>query len=121
MSLSAYQRARTLAETPRSTEARLLRQVTGEMIAARDAGLTGVPLTPSLFRNREVWNAFADDCATKGNRLPTELRASIVSLGLWVDRFTSDVAAGRETLEPLIEVNRSVIEGLEGMPTAAAA
>jgi len=113
MSLHAYQRARTITESPRATECRLMRQITGEMIAARDAGLNGVPLTPVLFRNREVWNAFADACATRGNRLPDGLRASIISLGLWVDRYTSDVAAGREEIEALIEVNRLIIEGLE--------
>ena len=41
MSLNAYQRARTIAETPRHTECRLIREITGELIAARDAGVTG--------------------------------------------------------------------------------
>lgn len=113
MSLTAYQRARTMTETPRATECRLMRQITGEMIAARDAGLSGVPLTPVLFRNREVWNAFASACAARGNNLPDALRASIVSLGLWVDRYTSDVAAGRDEIDALIDVNRAIIQGLE--------
>ncbi len=116
MSLTAYHRARTLVEDPRATECRLMRQITAEMIAARDAGLSGVPLTPVLFRNREVWNAFTSACAVRGNRLPDALRASIVSLGLWVDRYTTDVAAGRDEIDALIDVNRSIIEGLEGRP-----
>lgn len=113
MSLSAYQRARTMTEHPRSTEVRLIREITGDMIAARDAGTTGVALTPILFRNRMMWNAFTTDCASRGNQLPVELRASIVSLGLWVERYTSDVATGRDTIDALIEVNRSLIEGLQ--------
>lgn len=113
MSLIAYQRARTITETPRATECRLMRQITGEMIQAREAGLSGVPLMPVLFRNREVWNAFASACGARGNLLPDALRASIVSIGLWVDRHTSEVAAGRDHIDALIEVNRSVIEGLE--------
>jgi flagellar protein FlaF len=113
MSLTAYQRARVMTESPRATECRLMRQITGDMIAARDAGLTGVPLTPVLFRNREAWNAFSAACAARGNQLPDALRASIVSLGLWVDRHTSDVAAGRDEIDALIDVNRAIIEGLE--------
>lgn len=113
MSLHAYQRARTMTESPRATEARLMRQITGELIAARDAGTSGLSLTPVLFRNREVWNAFTDACGARGNQLPDALRASIISIGLWVDRYTSDVAAGRAEIEPLIDVNRSVIEGLQ--------
>lgn len=113
MSLTAYQRARSVVETPRATECRLMRQITGEMIAARDAGVSGVPLTPILFRNRELWNAFAAACSARGNALPDPLRAGIVSLGLWVDRYTTDVAAGRDRIDSLIDINRTIIEGLQ--------
>ncbi len=116
MSLNAYQRTRSITESPRATECRLMRQITGEMIAARDAGVVGVPLTAVLFRNREVWNAFSTACGARGNRLPDALRASIISLGLWVDRFTSVVAAGREDIGDLIDVNRAIIQGLEQEP-----
>jgi len=119
MSLSAYQRVRTIAESPRHTEFRLVTQVTGEMIAAREAGLTGVALMPVLHRNREMWGAFSSACGAQGNGLPAELRAGIISLSLWVDRFTSDVVTGREPLEDLIEVNRQLLEGLAPEKMAA--
>ena len=47
-----------------------------------------------------------------GNQLPDTLRASIISIALWVDRFTSDVVAGRDSIDGLIQVNRSISEGL---------
>lgn len=113
MSLNAYQRARTITESPRASERRLLVEITGDLIAARDAGKTGLLLAPVLFRNRAVWTAFSDACATRGNRLPDALRASIISLGLWVERHTSAVIAGRDDIEPLITVNRNIIDGLQ--------
>ncbi len=116
MSLSAYQRVRTLTETPRAMECRLIREITGDMIGARDAGVTGIPLAPVLFRNREMWAAFGTACGARGNMLPDALRASIVSLSLWVERYTSDVIAGRDEIEPLIDVNRQVLEGLQSFP-----
>ncbi|WP_445193062.1 flagellar biosynthesis regulator FlaF [Sphingomonas sp. Tas61C01] len=112
MSLTAYQRTRTITETSRATEHRLMMQITGELIAARDSGQSGLALTPALFRNRELWSALAAACAARGNLLPDPLRAAIVSLGLWVDRYTSDVVAGRDRIDPLIEVNRTIMEGL---------
>jgi flagellar protein FlaF len=112
MSLTAYQRTRTITETPRATEHRLMMQITGELIAARDSGQRGLALTPALFRNRELWSELASACAASGNLLPDTLRAAIVSLGLWVDRYTSDVVAGRDRIDPLIEVNRTIMEGL---------
>ena len=121
MSLHAYQRARTIVDDPRATEHRLMSQITGDMMNARDAGLNGAALMPVLHRNREVWFAFSTACGAKGNLLPDALRASIISIGLWVDRFTSDVVAGRDSIDELITVNRSIIEGLSGGKLAAAA
>ena len=112
MSLDAYRRVRTIAETPRATEYRLMSQITGEMIQARDGGLIGAALLPSLHRNREVWSTFSSTCAAPGNQLPAELRASIISIALWVDRYTSEVVAGRDSIDDLITVNRAIIDGL---------
>ena len=114
MSVNAYQRVRTMVDDPRATEHRLMSQITGDMISARDQGLTGIQLMPVLHRNREVWEAFSSACAATGNLLPEGLRASIVSIGLWVDRFTSEVVTGRDSIDELISVNRSIIEGLTG-------
>lgn len=119
MSVHAYQRARTMVESPRGTEYRLMSQITGDMMTARDEGLSGPSLMPILHRNREAWSAFASACATAGNGLPDALRASIVSIGLWVDRFTSEVVAGRDSIEELITVNRSIIDGLKGQSAVA--
>lgn len=120
MSLNAYQRARTMVESARGTEYRLMSQITGDMMHARDAGICGAELVPILHRNREVWSAFSSACAAGGNQLPDTLRASIVSIGLWVDRFTSDVVAGRDSIEELINVNCSIIDGLRNQNAAAA-
>lgn len=119
MTLTAYQVARSRAETPRSAEFRLMSEITGEMMDAETAGLKGALLMPALHRNREMWSAFATDCGATGNGLPKELRAQIISLGLWVERFTSDVVAGREPIGELIGINRAIMEGLRGQRLAA--
>lgn len=119
MSLATYQRVRAAAETPRATEYRLFGEVTGEMLGAWESGARGAALMPALHRNREMWSTFSAACGAQGNALPDGLRASIISIALWVDRFTSDVVAGRESIEPLIDVNRSVLEGLAQTRAAA--
>ncbi|MFX5574835.1 flagellar biosynthesis regulator FlaF, partial [Acinetobacter baumannii] len=52
------------------------------------------------------------DCAAPGNALPETLRAQIISLALFVDRFTTEVMMGREKIETLIEEHRTIMEGL---------
>lgn len=119
MSLDAYRRAQSIAETPRATEYRLMSQITGELIEARDSGLKGVALMPALHRNREVWSTFSSLCGAPGNKLPDELRASIISIALWVERHTSEVVTGRDSIDDLIEVNRAIIDGLANENLAA--
>ena len=112
MSVAAYQRATSIIEQPRDTERRLMNQVTSNMISARDAGLAGIALMPVLHHNREVWSTLSSVCSAPGNALPDTLRAGIVSLALWVDRFTTEVVRGKEPIDDLIEVNRTMIEAL---------
>ncbi|QJU57455.1 flagellar biosynthesis regulator FlaF [Sphingomonas sp. AP4-R1] len=118
MSLHAYQQARTFSETPRTTEYRLISEITSVMVRARDAGLAGVALMPALHRNRELWSTFSTLCLHDANELPVETRSGIVSLALFVERHTSEVIKGAETVDELIAINRTVMEGL-AMPPAA--
>lgn len=119
MSLDAYRNAQSRSEHPRSTEHRLMVEITGELMSARAAGLSGGALMPALHRNREMWSTFATDCGARGNGLPESLRAQIISLALWVDRLTSEVVVGREPISELIDLNRTIMEGLRGERLAA--
>lgn len=112
MSLAAYQKVQQLAEAPRRTEQRLFAEITGALQEAWEQGQRGSALMPALHRNRELWSTLSAVCGAPGNALPEELRASIISLALWVDRYTSNVVSGREPLQPLLDVNRAVMEGL---------
>lgn len=112
MSIASYQRVQTLTEAPRQTEQRLLREVTFEMADAWDRGARGADLMSVLHRNRQVWTTFSAACAAADNQLPPELRASFISLALWVDRYTTEVVVEGQPVGPLVEVNQAVIEGL---------
>jgi flagellar protein FlaF len=122
MSLQAYQQAATRAESPRETEYRLFAQVTLALIdAAKVDPDDFAGRIDALDWNRRVWTVLADACASPDNRLPDQLRASIISLALWVSRHTSAVIRRQEEIEPLIEVNRLIMQGLNPAPNAAAA
>ena len=122
MSLQAYHQAATRSESPRETEYRLLAQVTLALMEAAKADPSDLPRRlDALDWNRRVWTVLADDCANPANLLPAPLRASIISLGLWVGRHTGAVIRREEEIEPLIEVNRLIMQGLQPNPNAAAA
>jgi flagellar protein FlaF len=122
MSLQAYQQAAKRAESPRETEYRLFAQVTLALMEASKADPNDFAgRIDALDWNRRMWTVLADACASTDNRLPAPLRASIISLSLWVSRHTSAVMRRQEHIEPLIEVNRLIMQGLAPTPSAAAA
>ncbi|MEX6726058.1 flagellar biosynthesis regulator FlaF [Parapedomonas caeni] len=112
MSLQAYRRVQQVAESPRQTEYRLFAQVTGALIKARDTQATGAPLVEALDWNRRMWSALSTDCGLPGNQLPQALRAQIISLALWVGRYSSEVARNKSDIDALIDVNKAIMEGL---------
>jgi flagellar protein FlaF len=114
MTLRAYQRTLQTTENPRQTEYRLFGQVTGALITAHKQGTRGGPLVEAVDWNRKLWRTLAADCMDDRNRLTEDLRAKIVSLSLWVSRYSKQVTRDGASLEPLIQVNRTIMQGLEG-------
>ena len=120
MSLQAYQRAAAQAEAPRDAEYRLFGQVTRALMQASEADATDLQTRiNALDWNRRVWSALAADCAGSANSLPLEVRAQIISLSLWVSRHTSAVMRKEEDIEPLIDINKIIMQGLSGRAEAA--
>ena len=121
MSLQAYQRAAQRAENPRDTEYRLFGDVTRALIEASQVDDSDIQTRiDALDWNRRVWSALASDCARDDNALPDQVRANIISLSLWVNRHSSAVMRREEDFEPLIEVNRIIMQGLAPAQTQAA-
>lgn len=113
MSLQAYRSASQRVETPRELEYRLFSEVTRSLVEAEalDDAAVG-PRMEALDWNRRVWATLAGACAQDDNGLPDAARANIISLSLWVDRHSQAVFRQEETFQPLIDVNRLVMQGL---------
>lgn len=121
MSLRAYQQTAARAETPRETEYRLFGQVTRALMEAAKLDPTDLAgRMEALDWNRRLWSALAVDCGDEGNALDEGLRASIISLAIWVGRHTSLVIRGQEDIQDLIEINRMIMQGLSGGAAEAA-
>jgi flagellar biosynthesis activator protein FlaF len=115
MGLQAYQQATQRAESPRSLEYRLFGQVTRALMAASEADPTDLATRiDALGWNRQLWSTMSALCQEGDNGLPPQVRANIVSLSLFVSRHTSQVMAGEEDFETLIDINRMMMQGLGG-------
>jgi flagellar protein FlaF len=113
MSIKAYQKAQLASENPRDVEYRLFAQVTGALMDAERLDRKDFRARiDAIDWNRRLWSTLAADCSSVGNQLPDSLRAQIISLSLWVSRYSSQVARDGASISPLIEVNKNIMEGL---------
>jgi len=117
MAADRYARAIATTETDREREYRLLARANRLMAEAKKTGDLA-SLYRAVLYNRQIWNTFLIDLTDERNALPRELKGALISIGIWVERFTDPVCEGAESVDDLIDVNRTIMEGL--MPNAAA-
>ena len=113
MSLKAYKGAQIATEDPRVTEYRLFGQVTGALLSAKETNAIGTPLVEAVDWNRRLWRTLAADCMDDRNTLTQDVRAKIISLSLWVAKYSRSVTREKAPLDPLIEINRTIMQGLQ--------
>ncbi|MBX6369050.1 MAG: flagellar biosynthesis regulator FlaF [Rhodospirillales bacterium] len=118
MSVKRYQHVQEISDDPRAIEQRALARVTGMLIAGAEKG--GAALAEACHMNRMLWTIFQTDLATPENALPDALKAQLISLAIWVQRYTSKVLFENASIEPLVQVNRSIMEGLAPSAPATA-
>lgn len=112
MSIRAYQRAATQAESPRETEYRAFGVATAALLRIKEQNLVGGALAEALDVNRRLWTMLSADCSMPENQLPLAVRAQIISLAMWVARYSSQLLREGGEVDPLIDVNRTMMEGL---------
>jgi len=121
MSLQAYKTASTRAENPREMEYRLFGQVTRALMHASTVDKTDFATRiDAIDWNRRLWTTLASDCMDEANAMNQGMRASIISLSLFVNRHSSEVMKGDEDFETLIDINRMIMQGLSGAGQQAA-
>ena len=116
MSHDAYEKAQVHGGNARDAEYRAFAKTTRALLVAAENGRADLQgLTKALHLNRSLWGALADDCANEKNALPEETRARIIGLSRWVAAYSSDLMRkGGSDIEPLIDVNRIIMDGLAG-------
>ena len=115
MSIKAYQKTARRTENPREVEYRLFAQVTAQLVDAQKTGKEDLrKLMEALDYNRRVWSAMSMDCASPDNALPAQLRASIISLSIFINKHTSAIMREGEDIQDLIDINRLIMQGLNG-------
>ena len=104
---------------PRELEQRAFTIVIGRLMEGKEKG--GATLIEACHLNQQLWTTLLTDLALPQNTLPDQLKAQLISLGIWVHKYSPQVMGGKAAVDPLISLNRSILEGLSATPQAAAA
>ncbi|MEP7210253.1 MAG: flagellar biosynthesis regulator FlaF [Alphaproteobacteria bacterium] len=120
MSVQAYQTAAANTESPRQTEYRAFAVATRGLIDAAALPVTEIGRRiEALSKNRRLWTLLAVDCSSDGNQLPKGVRAQIISLSIFVDKHSSQVIRQGASMDILIDINRTMMQGLASANGAA--
>ena len=86
-------------------------------LALMDEAKAAPPQSPTSIdaarHMQRLWGYLIKDLSDPSNDLSDELKANLISIGLWVLKETDAIIAGTsENWSGLIEINRTVREGL---------
>jgi flagellar biosynthesis activator protein FlaF len=119
MNNSAQAYARTAQQTlqGRDLEAHVLLKSAARLQGIRDNwDLRKSELDEALLANRKIWTIFVSSMSSDDCPLPSQLRASMLNLGMYVFNRTIklSVEPTPQQLNVLIDINRNIAMGLRG-------
>jgi flagellar protein FlaF len=95
-------------------ERQLLTRSIDLLSAAHERGSTSLEAIEAIHFLNRVWTSFIEDLGSADNELPRELRANLISIGLWLLREAEEVRQGRsDNFEGLIEVSQIIRDGIQ--------
>jgi flagellar biosynthesis activator protein FlaF len=101
-------------QTMRARERQALDRVIAMLRAAHEKGPASRERVEALFYLRRLWMIFLNDLNDPNNELPEQLRAGIISIGIWMMKEIDRVRGGAtDDLTPMIEINALIRDGLK--------
>ncbi len=101
------------SQAMRAQEARALDRVIAMLREAEANGPKSRQGINALYQLRTLWSVFLEDLRGAENALPAALRGRLISIGIWVIKEIERLRGGETAdLEPLIEINQIIRDGL---------
>lgn len=113
-SSQAYKSSQKLGANARQTESRALLEAARRLAEVPVDGEKNDEYRASLRLNWRLWTIIQSDIASDENPLPSEIKANIMSLSIFIDKHTVGALAEPDTrkLGVLIDINRNIASGL---------
>ena len=109
--------AEVLEETPQTARERerlAIEHCIKLLKEAQDCGPQSREAIDAIYFTRKLWAFFIEDLAKRENDLPKQLRADLISIGLWIMRESEEIRLGKSTnFKGLIDVSELIVGGLQ--------
>ena len=101
-------------QTMRARERQAMDRVIAMLRTAQETQRGSSERIEALFYLRRLWTIFISDLSDPNNELPEQLRAGIISIGIWMMKEIDRVRGGTtDDLTPMIEINALIRDGLK--------
>ena len=106
----------TLSESgtrQRENERLAIEQSVSLLKSAEKAGPSSREAIDAIFFLNRLWSFFLEDLAKPDNALPDEVRAKLISIGIWILREAQAISSGKsQNFAGLIDVSNVIAESL---------
>lgn len=120
LAYKAYGQVTQRTATGRALEYAVFEQITRDLQSVLDdGGENPGAWGDAIYRNLQLWTIIATDLLSPENALPNETKAGLITLSEFVRRTSMKILAGSEGLADIIEVNRTIMAGLDGSAASA--
>lgn len=99
----------------RAREKQLLQRSIDLLAEARDSDSpTSMTVVDATHFTRRLWAAFLDDLSRTDNQLSVELKANLISIGIWILKELEQIRQGESAdFDGIIEVSQTIMEGVQ--------
>ena len=121
--MNAYQKTAQTGTSQRQLEATLLMKAATRLKLVQDRWETDQSaLEPALAYNRTLWTILSTAATEHDSQLPADLKRNIALITIFIFNRSLDIQIDpkAEDLDALIDINRSIAQGLSVQPAEAA-
>lgn len=98
----------------RTRETQLMQRSIDLLSKAKETKPNSFEVVEATHFVRRLWTAFLEDLGSADNALPKELKANLISIGIWVMKENEQIRQGESTdFDGIIEVTRTIMEGVK--------
>lgn len=98
----------------RDRERQLFDQSVALLSKAAEDGVKSFACVEAVHFTVRLWTTLLEDLANPDNALPKELRASLISIGIWILRESDKIRKGEsENISGVLDITKIIRDGLK--------